>query len=101
MKLKLAQMWDHNGTNMEAIAFMYRDYKTLIALDENQDMTGQQSTHLHGCICLCIDKPAAAGPTLSALLALPHTLLFSGCVPRPASGPEHVVACLGLATQQS
>lgn len=40
MKLKLAQMWDHNGTNMEAIGFMYRTYKVLIALDENQDMTG-------------------------------------------------------------
>ncbi|KAK9902757.1 hypothetical protein WJX75_005073 [Coccomyxa subellipsoidea] len=38
MKLKLAQMWDHNGTNMEAIGFMYRTYKVLIALDENQDM---------------------------------------------------------------
>lgn len=40
MKLKLAQMWDHNGTNMEAIGFMYRTYKVLIALDENQDMSG-------------------------------------------------------------
>jgi hypothetical protein len=40
MKLKLAQMWDHNGTNMEAIGFMYRTYKVLIALDENQDMAG-------------------------------------------------------------
>ena len=56
MKLKLAQMWDHNGTNMEAIGFMYRDYKSLIALDENQDMTGQHSTHLLESICLCIDQ---------------------------------------------
>ncbi|CAL8466272.1 g5808 [Coccomyxa elongata] len=39
MKLKLAQMWDHNGTNMEAIGFMYRTYKVLVALDENQDIT--------------------------------------------------------------
>ena len=31
MKLKLASMWDHNGTNMEAIAFMYRDYKVFIS----------------------------------------------------------------------
>ena len=42
-KLKLAQMWDHNGTNMEAIGFMYRDYKAQIALDNKQDMTGQHS----------------------------------------------------------
>ena len=42
MKLKLAQMWDHNGTNMEAIGFMYHDYKTLIALDDKQEMTGEQ-----------------------------------------------------------
>lgn len=41
MKLKLARMWDHNGTNMEAIAFMYHDYKALIALDEAQEMTGE------------------------------------------------------------
>ena len=41
MKLKLARMWDHNGTNMEAIGFMYRDYKTLIGLDANQELTGQ------------------------------------------------------------
>lgn len=40
MKLKLARMWDHNGTNMEAIGFMYRDYKTLIGLDDKQEMTG-------------------------------------------------------------
>ncbi len=40
MKLKLAKMWDHEGTNMEAIAFMYRTYKVLIALDDNQEMTG-------------------------------------------------------------
>ena len=46
MKLKLAQMWDHNGTNMEAIGFMYRDYKTLIALDDKQELTGQHSPHL-------------------------------------------------------
>ncbi|BDA51370.1 hypothetical protein COCOBI_18-2470 [Coccomyxa sp. Obi] len=39
MKLKLAQMWDHNGTNMEAIGFMYRTYKVLVALDENQEMS--------------------------------------------------------------
>lgn len=48
MKLKLAQMWDHNGTNMEGIGFMYRDYKTLIALDDKQELTGQHSTHLQG-----------------------------------------------------
>ncbi|CAL8463363.1 g2897 [Coccomyxa elongata] len=33
MKLKLAQMWNHNGTNMEGIGFMYKDYKVLMELD--------------------------------------------------------------------
>ena len=46
MKLKLAQMWDHNGTNMESIGFMYRDYKALIALNDKQDMTGWHSDFL-------------------------------------------------------
>lgn len=43
MKLKLAQMWDHNGTNMEAIGFMYRTYKILIALNDNQELTGDRT----------------------------------------------------------
>ena len=43
MKLKLAQMWDHNGTNMEAIGFMYRTNKILIALNDNQELTGDRT----------------------------------------------------------
>ena len=50
MKLKLAQMWDHNGTNMESIGFMYRGYKVLIALDETDTMSGQNLLPLpHSC----------------------------------------------------
>ncbi len=80
MKLKLAQMWDHNGTNMEvclscsckcmlpcycfasfvctsksaclstsgahelvvqAIGFMYRNYKVLVSLDAKEDVVGK------------------------------------------------------------
>ena len=41
MKLRLAQMWDHNGTNMEALGFMYRGYKVLIALDKNDNVKGK------------------------------------------------------------
>jgi hypothetical protein len=53
MKLKLARMWDHNGTNMDTIGFMYRTYKILIALNENQELTGvlarsAPSTHTNG-----------------------------------------------------
>ena len=42
MKLKLAQMWDHNGTNMVTIGCMYRDYKVLIDLEgpEQDKLTG-------------------------------------------------------------
>ena len=41
MKLRLAQMWDHNGTNMEALGFMYRDYKVLIALNDDNNVQGE------------------------------------------------------------
>ncbi|CAL8466280.1 g5816 [Coccomyxa elongata] len=80
IKLKLAQMWDHNGTNMEvcglsceciamlllctlhylnparmstsgahelfvqAIGFMYRNYKVLVSLDAKEDVTAQGRT---------------------------------------------------------
>ena len=40
MKLRLAQMWDHNGTNMEAVGFMYRNYQVLIALDADDNVKG-------------------------------------------------------------
>ena len=42
MKLRLAQMWDHNGTNMEALGFMYRDYKVLIALNDDNNVQGER-----------------------------------------------------------
>lgn len=45
MKLRLAQMWDHNGTNMEAIGFMYRTYKVLVSLDAKDDVVGELSHH--------------------------------------------------------
>ena len=41
MKLRLAQMWDHNGTNMEALGFMYRNYQVLVSLDANDDLKGE------------------------------------------------------------
>ena len=31
-RLKLAQMWNHNGTNMDGIGFMYRSYRVLMEL---------------------------------------------------------------------
>ena len=46
MKLRLAQMWDHNGTNMEALGFMYRGYKVLIALDKNDNVKGKLRNYL-------------------------------------------------------
>ena len=47
MKLKLAQMWDHNGTNMVTIGCMYRDYKVLIDLEgpEQDKLTGAANAH--------------------------------------------------------
>ena len=43
MKLRLAQMWDHNGTNMEALGFMYKDYKVFIALDDGDNVKGERT----------------------------------------------------------
>lgn len=31
-RLKLAQMWNHNGTNMDGIGFMYKSYRVLMEL---------------------------------------------------------------------
>ena len=44
MKLRLAQMWDHNGTNMETLGFMYRNYQVLIALDADDSVKGNGLT---------------------------------------------------------
>ena len=49
MKLRLAQMWDHNGTNMEALGFMYRNYQVLIALDADDSVKGD-GLHQHQCV---------------------------------------------------
>ena len=32
-RLKLAQMWNHNGTNMDGIGFMYKSYRVLMELE--------------------------------------------------------------------
>ena len=44
MKLRLAQMWDHNGTNMETLGFMYRNYQVLIVLDADDSVKGDVLT---------------------------------------------------------
>lgn len=46
MKLRLAQMWDHNGTNMEALGFMYRNYQVVIELDANDAVKGESADTL-------------------------------------------------------
>ena len=50
MKLRLAQMWDHNGTNMETLGFMYRNYQVLIALDADDNIY-TSLTHAHSVQC--------------------------------------------------
>lgn len=42
MKLKLGQMWDHNGTYMEGIGFHYRTHKVVIELSANT-VTGESA----------------------------------------------------------
>ncbi|BDA44602.1 hypothetical protein COCOBI_06-0780 [Coccomyxa sp. Obi] len=38
MKLKLGQMWDHNGTYMEGIGFRYQDHTVIVELGEDDNM---------------------------------------------------------------
>ncbi len=41
MKLKLGQMWDHNGTYMEGIGFRYQDHTVVIELASDDSMHGE------------------------------------------------------------
>lgn len=41
MKLKLGQMWDHNGTYMEGVGFRYQDHKVIIELSADDDVLGE------------------------------------------------------------
>ena len=41
MKLKLGQMWDHNGTYTEGIGFRYQDHKIVIELAADDSMHGE------------------------------------------------------------
>ena len=60
-RLKLAQMWNHNGTNMDGIGFMYKSYRVLMELEgdvphgelhvsTNRLSCGAESSH-HPPIC--------------------------------------------------
>ena len=41
MKLKLGQMWDHNGTYMDGIGFKYQDHEVIIELAAGDNMHGE------------------------------------------------------------
>ncbi|KAK9908491.1 hypothetical protein WJX75_008624 [Coccomyxa subellipsoidea] len=38
MRLKLGQMWDHNGTYMDGIGFRYQDHKVVVELGTDDNM---------------------------------------------------------------
>ena len=44
MKLKEGVMWDHNGTYIEGIGFLYKDHKIIVELDANDTLTGEHAT---------------------------------------------------------
>ncbi len=46
MKLKLGQMWDHNGTYMDGIGFKYQDHEVIIELAAGDNMHGESG---HAC----------------------------------------------------
>jgi len=62
-RLKLAQMWNHNGTNMDGIGFMYRNYRVLM------ELTGDTP---HGTPLPCPVLPCLtlSSPVLTACLCL-------------------------------
>ena len=41
MKLTLGQMWDHNGTYMSGLGFMYQKHKILAELGEDDNLAGE------------------------------------------------------------
>lgn len=42
-KLKVGEMWDHNGTYMEGIGFQYRDHKVIVEVSDNGQLAGNTS----------------------------------------------------------
>ena len=45
MKLKLGQMWDHNGTYMEGLGFRYQDHKIIVELGVDDTMHGASALY--------------------------------------------------------
>lgn len=43
-KLKLGELWDHNGTYMEGFGFQYRDHGVIMELDSQDELTGRVIT---------------------------------------------------------
>lgn len=74
MKLKLAQMWDHNGTNMVTIGFMYRDYKVLI------DLEGSEQDILTGALGHSLRHTLTVAVMIRALENLLPSCLWGGIV---------------------
>jgi hypothetical protein len=45
-KLKLGELWDHNGTYMEGFGFQYRDHGVIMELDSQDELTGRVIFHM-------------------------------------------------------
>lgn len=41
--LKVGEMWDHNGTYMEGIGFLYRDHQVIVEVSDDGQLAGDIS----------------------------------------------------------
>ena len=80
MKLRLAQMWDHNGTNMEALGFMYRDYKIFIALDNDDNVKGERAGSSQRLIRLTAGYNTSEKLFMGAVAALQRICKIIACL---------------------
>ncbi len=66
--LKVGVMWDHNGTYMEGFGFQYRDQQVQVALNAEDQMTGESPAccHLHAaqpaCYCAMLRRKVLLKP---------------------------------------
>ena len=66
--LKVGVMWDHNGTYMEGFGFQYRDQQVQVALNAEDQMTGESPAccHLHAaqpaCYCAMLRRKVPLKP---------------------------------------
>ncbi len=81
-KLKLGELWDHNGTYMEGFGFQYRDHGVIMELDSQDELTGVTFSHFLHCFFLCF-----------LVLACHSFNVITGSFVFLRAGHSHVIKC--------